>query len=257
MSTHALVLAGFDHNEPLSQHFQVASKALVPVAGKPLAYYALQALQQSQVAENIIYIGHHHAQLEPFYDSQLEPSSSILENLQQGIAQAQQQGASDILLVSADIVWLQAEDLGDFLSQARTRKGELIYPVISATAVRAQFPRQTQRQFARVRPDAHSPLAEFTGGSVIFVRQAAIEPMLAFAERAYHARKNLWALAQLLGMKLALQFLRRRLAIPEVEARVSHLLGISAQALRIERAGLAMDVDTLEELAHAEADLAL
>lgn len=259
---HAIVLAGYDEKEPLSQHFQVAAKALVPLAGKPMVAYVLEALRSSQTISQIIYVGVKHPQLAGLYDVQLEPSPYILENLKNSIAHVQQNEPEAMLIVSADLAWLDAEAVDTFVQQSQKEDAALFYAVIAAEQVRQQFPTQTHRQFARVQADGKvegkvegSSSQEFTGGSVLYLRPEAITSLLTFAERAYHARKNPLALARILGFRLTMQFLSRSLTIRAVEKRVSVLLGVQARALQMPHANLAIDVDTLEEHAHAEQDL--
>lgn len=251
---HAIVLAGYDAKEPLSQHFQVEAKALVPLAGKPMVAYVLETLRSSHAISQIIYVGLLHPQLEGLYDVQLEPSPHILENLKNGITQAQQKTASAMFIISADLAWLDAVAVDAFIEKSQECDAALLYAVIAAEQVRQQFPEQKHRQFARVQAEGSSS-KEFTGGSVLYLRPEAISPLLTFAERAYRARKNLLALARILGFQLTMQFLSRNLKIVDVERRVSTLLTVDARALPIQHANLAIDVDTLEEHAHAERDL--
>lgn len=252
---HAIVLAGYDPKEPLSQHFQVAAKALVPIAGKPMVAYVLEALRSSSAISQIIYVGFKAPQLKDLYDIQLEPSQHILDNLQDAILQAQEARTNDTLIISADLAWLDTIAVDDFIKQSQKMEAALLYAVIAAEQVRQQFPRQKHRKFARVRVEGGSS-QEFTGGSVLYIRPKAITPLLNFAERAYHARKNLLTLAQILGFKLTMQFLSHNLRIHDVEKRVSTLLGVEARALHTTYANLAIDVDTLVEHSHAEQDLA-
>ena len=53
----AVVLGGSDHADPLARKMGVAAKALVPIGGKPMAIYILEALRESVAVSASIYVG--------------------------------------------------------------------------------------------------------------------------------------------------------------------------------------------------------
>lgn len=79
----------------------------------------------------------------------------------------------------------------------------------------------------------------------------AVDPVRDFALRAFAARKNLVALARLLGPALIARFVLRRLRVDHVEQYARRTLQLPIAAIRGCDPGLCYDVDTLEEYHYA------
>ncbi|HEY4442604.1 MAG TPA: NTP transferase domain-containing protein [Candidatus Elarobacter sp.] len=84
-------------------------------------------------------------------------------------------------------------------------------------------------------------------GSAFVFASEAVAPARALATRFFDARKNLFALALLLGPSLCLRFATKRLGIADIEAYGRKRLGLPVAALRGCDPGLCYDVDTLDE----------
>ncbi len=238
-SVTAVVLAGSDENEPLARHFGVPSKALIPIEGKPLVGYVLEALRASQSIKEIIYVGTEDNQLSELFDFSLG-SGKFIDNLNKGIELALNTAPKqDILVVSADLLWLSAEDIDTFISKCTD--ATVYYPVIPRNVVEKEFPEQ-KRTYAKLKE------GEFTGGSMMLIKASAVAKLLPFAEKTYQARKNLLALARLIGFDITLRFLTKTLTITRLEKHIGKRLGEPVKAVFVARAGIAMDVDELTHL---------
>ena len=239
-SVTAVVLAGSDENEPLAKHFNVSSKALIPIEGKPLVSYVLEALKTSQNVKEIIYVGKESDQLSELFDFSVSSVQQFTDNLARGIEVALNNAPKqDILIVSADLLWLSAEDVDIFISKCIG--ASVYYPVISRSVVEQTFPEQ-KRTYAKLKE------GEFTGGSLMLIKTSAVTKLLSFAENAYKSRKNLLALARLIGFDITIRFLTRTLTIARLEKHIGKRLGESVKAVLLEQAGIAMDVDELTHL---------
>ena len=236
----AVVLAGGDENEPLAKHFDVASKALIPINGKLLVSYVLEALKASKSVKEIIYVGKKGNQLNEFFDFSLDSGKQFTDSLTKGIEVALNTAPKqDILVVSADLLWLSAEDVDTFISKCTG--ASIYYPVIPRDVVEKTFPEQ-KRTYAKLKE------GEFTGGSLMLIKTSAVAKLLPFAEKTYKARKNLLALAKLIGFDIIIRFLTRTLTIARLEKHIGKRLGEPVKAVWVARAGIAMDVDELTHL---------
>jgi len=246
----AVVLAGSNKQDAFLEERAVSSKAELQIAGKPLVQYVLEAVKSSTKVDKIIYLGKYVEQLTSFYDDHLEPSSDITTNMQNGLRAALNYNPENIVVVSGDLLWLTGADIDIFVETSLNQcpDASLVYPIMTRAMVEESFD-QPHRRYAKLNGE------EFTGGSVLFLKPDCVEPLLDYADRAYKSRKNLLALARLLGLKVMVKFVFRRLRVEDVEVRISEGLGVQVRGLRLARAALALDVDEAEDLICAERDM--
>jgi molybdopterin-guanine dinucleotide biosynthesis protein A len=233
----AIVLAG-GSGDALTQAFRVSNKALVPIQGKPMAYYVLRALKQSQLGF-ISYVGEADAFFVSLIDAVVPAGLTMADSLRVGAEAAQKSKCTHLLILSADVPWLHPKAVTDFIGQAPP--ADLIYPVIPRDVSEAQFPGQ-KRTYVRVIEGA------FTGGNLVLVSLAALPKLIRVLNQLHDARKNPLKLASLFGFDMVFKLLLRRLCIPELEARASKILNLSARGFIATDASLGADIDKLEHL---------
>lgn len=214
------------------------AKALVPFGGKPLACYVLEALQATPAVGAVLYVG---TSPTPAVKG-LEPGATFLESFQRGVQAALKGRPERILVLTADLPWLNPEALTAFLASAPD--AELVYPIIAEASARAQFPAQ-RRTFVRLKE------GRFTGGNLMLLKPAAVAALEPFIGRAYAGRKNPLVLAQLLGVDVIFRLLLGRLDLPAIEARAERVLGCTVRAVVTEHASIGADVDKPEHLSVA------
>lgn len=244
----AVVLAGGAASDRLAAEFGVAAKALVPLAGQPLAAYVLRALQDSGVVDHVVYVGPTDAGLEGLYDRTVSSGDSLLGSLSAGLKAALngKRAAGPLLLVTADLPWVTGEVIARFVGGALKaeqagEKAALVYPVISELASREQFPDQ-RRTYARLRE------GRFTGGNAVLIDPEVVPALLPLIDRVYRARKNPLALASIVGIDVLVAVLLGRANLPGLERRVAKLLGAPVRALVTDDAALAADIDEPSQL---------
>lgn len=234
------MLGGGDAADPLARAAGVPAKALVPLAGRPLASYVLRALEGSGRVDRCVYVGPGGEGLEPRPDAVLPAGERLVDSLALGLGAALARPAEWLLLASADLPWLEPGEVARLLDGAPA--ADLVYPVVAEATARAAFPGQA-RTFVRLRE------GRFTGGNLFLLRPAAAPRLLAFADRAYRARKNPLALAALAGPGVLAGLLSGRASLEWLERRVGARLGLEARVLVSQDAGLAADVDAPAQLA--------
>lgn len=231
----AIVLAGGE-GDPLAQQAGVASKALVPFDGVPLAGRVLEVLSQCAAVQQVVYVGTVSDALTPYIQHQVPAGKTLLDSLQAGAARAE----GDVLLViAADLPWLELTALYALLEAAESVA--VTYPVVRQAVMEASFPAQ-KRTYAHLQDGA------VTGGNAFVMRQDALHTLLPFANRAYRHRKNPLFLAQLVGLPWVLRYAVGRLTLTALEARVADILHLPVRAYVSEHACLAADVDKLSHL---------
>ena len=139
-------------------------------------------------------------------------------------------------------------------------------PFASAAAVRDLIARSEDAELAMALASVHSYQARFPGaaahavalgrervanGSAFVIGAAAVAPARALAARFFAARKDLFALARLLGPAMCVRFATRTLRVRDLEAYARRVLGVAVAAVRDCDPGLCYDVDTLDEYRYA------
>ena len=246
----AVLLAGSNKQDALLVEQGVSSKVQLDIAGKPLVQYVLEAIKNANLIDKVIYLGEPLDSLNSFYDEHVEASNDLTTNMQTALRAALRYNPEKIVVVSGDLLWLTGDDIDTFVQKAiqELPEASLVYPIMTRQMVEASFD-QPHRRYAKLNGE------ELTGGSVVLLKPDCVEPLLAYADKAYKSRKSLLALARLLGLKVMLKFVLRRLSVADIEARISEGLGVQVRALRLARANLALDVDEAEDLRHAERDM--
>lgn len=235
----AVVLGGGDGSDPLARAAGVSAKALVPLAGRPLASWVLRAIRGSGRVAHCVYVGSGGERLEPRPDVHLPAGERLADSLAFGLGAALATGPHRLLLVSADLPWLRPEGVARLLDEAPD--ADLVYPVVREAAARAAFPTQ-KRTFVRLRE------GRVTGGNLFLLRPSAAPRLLHVVDRAYRARKNPLALAALVGPLTLAALASGRSTLGWLERRVGAALGMEARVLISEDASLAADVDAPGQL---------
>jgi len=227
----------------LSMEAGVATKALVPIAGRPMVRYVLDALAGCDGVGAITVVG-----LEPS-DLKQAPEGSVrfLPN-HHGIvdnilaATDGMDDATSVLVVSADVPLLTPEAVTDFMQQAELSGGELCYSIVERSVMEKRFP-GSGRSFR------HSLDGDFAGGDLFRATPGLFRTHSRLARDLAGQRKSAWGLARILGLGIIWRLATRRLTISRLEARASSLLGCPCKAIISQHAELAMDVDKPHQLA--------
>lgn len=236
----ALVLGG--GNDSLSQAAGVASKGLVPLSGKPMAAYVLEALGASTQVATVVYVGASEG-LQPYLKAAtcVPAGRRLTDSLSLGLGAALTHQPEKILLLSADIPWLTKESVDILVTSAP--EADLVYPVIPRAASEAQFPNQNRTYF-RLQD------GQFTGGNIGLVAPGIIPNLLLFVGRIYQGRKNPAVMGGILGLDIVFKLVTGRSSLTELERRISSKVGANARSFITEDARLGADIDKPEHLAN-------
>ena len=169
----AVVLGGSDRADPLAREVGVAAKALVPVQGKPMARYVLEALKESAAVSACIYVGSATPEMRALAAQTLDSGENLADSFSVGTSAATEMNPERVLVVSADLPWLTAASVDAFISHAP--KAAAVYPIIPKEVTEQQFPEQ-KRTYAKLKEGA------FTGGNAILL-EPRILPTLSGAAR--------------------------------------------------------------------------
>ena len=235
----AVVTAGGRIAGEFAQAAGTTIKALVPVGGKPLIAFMLNALQHSPGVGPIVVVGPNEIlpALSDYPRVRFVPEGETgPENVLRGLSEVRAEVGSGMALVcTSDLPFVQAGSIAALLDAA-PQTADIVFPVISRADYQSAFP---------ASPNVWTRLSggEYTGGSVLIVRPDALEKNRALIERVFAARKSQWEMARLLGIGFALRFKMGKLTIAEAETRASVLTGCRCHALLNADARLSADID--------------
>lgn len=244
-----VILAGRGKEKELMQYTGVANKAFIPIHGKPMLAYVLEALKKTADVGKIVVVGPVN-ELTPLIERYgimaVPEAQNIPENLQNGVAILQPR--SHFLIATADIPFLSAEAVSSFLDQCKPYTGDFYYPIVSREDNELRFP-GVKRTYVTLRDGT------FTGGNLFLLNPRCLDTALPRLEQIFALRKSPVKLAGLLGGKFILRLLTKQLTLPELEARFSALFALEGKAVVTRFPEIGTDVDKILDLELAKREL--
>jgi molybdopterin-guanine dinucleotide biosynthesis protein A len=237
----AIVLAGglITADDPLYPVAGELKKSLLPVAGKPMVQWVIEAIDRATTVSRIILVG---LEDKLWFEttkpvSALPDTGGMLTNIKQGLEKVNGQSSGNhiVLLASGDIPTITPEIVDWRVTEALQVGADINYAVVSKETMEARFPR-SQRTYVRLRD------MQVCGGDLNVLR-ASIVAHDELWERIIAARKSAWRQVSMLGYDLLLQFLLRRITLEAAGRKVSERLGLAGFGTLSPYAELAMDVD--------------
>jgi GTP:adenosylcobinamide-phosphate guanylyltransferase len=238
----AIILAGGENSERLSQFSSQSYEAMIEIAGKPMVTFVADALAAAPQVERIFIIGPV-KQLSQckFPDNTIliEGGSTIGETIQLGMNALEHK--RKVLVVTADIPLLTPAAINDFLRQCAETEVDLYYPIVSQEINNQHYP-------GNKRTYVHFKDGTYTGGNIFLVNPAIVPQCLVIAEELIDNRKNPFKLCRILGWGVVFNFLTHRLSLSKVKERVAELLGITGAVIQSPYPELGIDVDKPSDL---------
>lgn len=250
----AVILAGGipDLKDPLYPISGGKNKALLPIAGKPMVQWVLDAVSESKEIEHVVVIGLENH--EPISCSKpltfLPDKGTLIENIIQGAdyIQTTQPNQTHMVTISADIPALTCEILDEMVRIFMHHDVDICYSVIERQVMEKRFPgsKRTYTKFKDV---------EICGGDLNLVRiSTALNPDGMWNELIQN-RKNPLKQAAQIGLGTLLMILTGKLDLNSAAQRVCERMGITGIAIRSPFAEVGMDVDKPFQLEMVEQDL--
>jgi len=240
MKVDAVVLAGAPNSGQLQEADAAKWEAAIPIHGKQMVNYVVEALQNSQHVARTVVVG----PLE--IRDALPPGVTFVQNgnsLQENIflAMDRLEKKNKVLLITSDIPLVHAEAIDDFLERCGDLQGDVYYPLISKEANEQMFP-ESQRTYFTLKEGC------FTGGNLILASPQAIINSRWVMDEAFSQRKKPWKLVRMLGFVFILKFLAKQLSMGELEKRASSILGYKGVFIISPYPELGTDVDKPSDL---------
>jgi molybdopterin-guanine dinucleotide biosynthesis protein A len=238
----AVVLAGggADPGDPLYALSKGLPKALLPIAGKPLLQWVVDALVAARTVDRIVVVGLDAGCGIAFPgDTMFVPDSgSLLGNVKAGAIAAT--GGVDpsekVMIVSSDIPAISPSMVDWLVAQVLETDDDLYYLTIDRAVMDIRYP-GSGRSFIKFRD------REICGGDITTIRPAAFLGDGNIWKRLTEGRKSAAALASAIGIDVLVLFLLRRLTVAEAARKACSRLHIRGRVIECPYPELGMDVD--------------
>lgn len=250
----AIVIAGGipGPDEPLYPYTQGKPKALLDVAGKPMAQWVMDALDQAQTIDRIVVVGLdansniHSRKIVALIESE----GTILLNIRCGVKKVLEinPSADHVAIVSADIPGIQPEHVDWVVRTAMQTDEDIYYNVITRQVMESRYP-GSKRSYTRLKD------VEVCGGDLNVVRAMTVTGNDKLWERIIAARKNVFKQAALIGYDTLLLLLLRQMGLEGAIRRVTQRVNLTGRALLCPYAEIGMDIDKPHQLELMRADL--
>jgi GTP:adenosylcobinamide-phosphate guanylyltransferase len=254
----ALVLAG-DRTaaDPVAAATGAPCKALSPVAGRPVIFRVLDALEASGMIAQSVICGPHPAavstsrELSDRIESGRITWIDYLESpaVSAEYCLARRDDANPVLLTTADHALLTPAIVREFLEGSVAAGADATLGLVEHASVAAAFP-GTRRTVTRLR-DGH-----FCGCNLYALLNPRGRGVVSFWKKGEQSRKKPWKLiAQLLGPAAVISYLAGRLTLEAALAAISKRTGIRIRPVLLSQPRACIDVDTAQDLRFVESIL--
>jgi len=240
-------------DEPLYPVTQGKSKALLPIGGRPMVQWVLDALDGSALVGRLVVVGLTPAEAaltsrkELIY---LPNAGSMIGNAQAGLKQilALNPDAKKAIIASADIPCMTSAMVDWMVNTCLASDHEIYYGLISEADMEKRFP-GSRRSFFALKE------GRFCGSDIIVLSTALAGNYSPAWNEIVGARKNIFRQASIVGFDTLLLMLLRQMTIPEAERRAKTKLGVKGRILLDPYAETGMDVDKPRQYEQVKRDL--
>lgn len=226
--------------DPLYPYTQGKPKALLDINGRTMLERVVDALENARYVDEIVVVGlgsdlgmrfprpvHH-----------LPDQGSLVGNAIAGIQWLMQHkpDTDRVLLCSADIPAITGELIDKFIEMCRPFDKAVYYTFITQEVMEARFP-TSKRTYVKLTD------ASIAGGDVVLAQADLAESHHELWVALSNARKHAWQIARIVGLRLMIKLLLRRLSIADIEATGQRIIGRPIKVILCPYAELGMDVD--------------
>lgn len=243
MRVDAVVLAGGDGAviDP-----SVRIKGIVPIAGKPMVEWVVDALRASdEIAEIAVVVptAENLGSWADKVDKLVVSDGKFMDNCIAGIDSFR--NSRPVLLTTGDLPCLTPEAIDDFVVRSLEAGADFSYPLVRESDMLTQFP-GSERTFVRI---AGGPV---TGGNMMVLTPALAAQAREVGQRFFDTRKSPLKMARVVGIPFIFKMAIGTLDPHDVEKKLGQVLGGRCAAIYTTHASIGADVDKPVDVIVAE-----
>ncbi len=234
MRVDAVVLAGGDGAviDPA-----VRIKGLVPIAGKPMVEWVVDALRAAdEIAEIAVVVptAENLGSWADKVDKIVVSDGRFIDNTIAGVDSFR--NSRPVLVTTGDLPCLSPAAVDDFVTRSLSAGADFSYPLIRKSDVLEQFP-GSERTFVKI---AGGPV---TGGNMMVLTPALVAQAREVGQKFFDTRKSPLKMARVVGFPFILKMALGTLDPRDVEAKLGQVLGGRCAAIYTTHASIGADVD--------------
>jgi len=241
-----IILAGGEKG-PLSEAFGCDNKALLPIHGKPMLDWVIEAFQKSGCIDKIVVVGS--SELDAlssmqFVEKRIDSSSSLVRNILRGVAYIRwkyyrhNSDHAGYVITFCDAVFLTPEAIADAISNIQNGSHDLVLHYVE---------KETYETHAISAKRTYIPIdgKQYTGTTIYFVKKFSnlLSSLHLFGDLRKN-RKDPKGLLRVMGLEDC--------TFPQIEERLSERIGNNVGVYVSEFPGMGMDVDKKSDFELAE-----
>jgi len=209
----------------------VARKAIVPIAGRPMIDYVIDALSTSQVQSPFAVSG-----FEADYDTRLSQAPSGAGPANSALLGAKHVGEFPLLITTCDHPLLTPQMIESYIQGAQDSGADFCVGLADKSVIAPAYPhvKRTYLKFAD---------RSVSGCNLFYIANEKGLAAIEFWQTAQQHRKQPWKLARAFSLPLLFSFLTGRLTLDGAFNHASKVLDITAKPVLLPFAEAAIDVD--------------
>lgn len=243
MKVDAVILAGGDGAviDPT-----VAMKGLVPIAGKPMVEWVVEAMRGAETIGDVAVVvptAEHLGSWADKVDKLVVSDGSFIDNVLVGVDSFRNDRS--VLVTTGDLPALTPAALDDYVTRSMESGADVTYPLVSRAAMEREFP-GSDRTYIRLAT------GQITGGNMMVLSPQIVYRNRDLGQRLFETRKSPIKMARVIGAGFIFKLVTGRLDPADVERKMEELVGGRCAAIATEHASIGADVDKPVDVIVAE-----
>ena len=243
----ALILAGGKSKPALKKMIGQEYKALMTVTAlgsRPIIHHIIEVLNNTGYVSQLFIAGPKEVEQEVKAHSVITiPSgTTLLDTLEKSLSLLSDEPY--LIIITCDLPLVTSGQIEHFLRECATHPGfDIYYAVVSKESFQRKFPDNELRRIY-----ANLIEGSFTGGNIFFINPKVILDCADIIEQFILFRKHPLKMANILGQRLVVKYLKRYLSIRDLEKMVpQYLKGYTGKTISA-APELALDIDKPSQL---------
>jgi len=141
-----------------------------------------------------------------------------------------------VLMCSSDVPTITPDIVDTFIKECFQTDHDMYYTMIERSVMEARFP-ESHRSYMHLRE------GDFAGGDILLVRPSLTLSHQELLQELSAARKSVLRQARMVGLRIFLKLLFRRLSLDDAVQRISQVLDMNVHVIPFPHPEVGMDVD--------------
>ncbi len=243
MKIDAVILAGGKIDKKLAGSTDVQNKAFITIGDRMMVEYPIDAVRKIKDVERIVLVtdpDNVPAKVREKVDLVVDGGETIPSSLKAGV-EALDPKPFRVLVLPCDLPMINPQSIEEFLEYSLTPPVDLTYAYLSRKNSEAKYP-HIHHTYAKLKEGV------FCGTGLFCINPDVVGNCENFFNELSKNRKNLFALASLLGVGKIIKYILGILTIKEIESRLLEIMGCSGRGMETSFAEAGFNVDVPEDL---------